>query len=192
MSHGKDKDKENASERLVGAITFGNLKAVLRTTFTAYANCEVFLSSTPSIKHLSLTPWLQEFATILNMIEATLSYIAALEVCFVTLPDGPEEEKRRERLLRYSTVHHFNSVLKPPSELKELEAPLRSLCEAIALPHSEFFDRVRDVSGLLNDLQEVLIGYQVCSLADFLPVLTKKVDGAASDDLQSMLQTNSE
>lgn len=108
----------------------------------------------------------------------------------MALLDDLEERKRRKGLLRYFTVSHFNLVLILPSQLNELEPPLRSLCETIALPHSS--NHVQDVSDLLDDIQEVLISYQVCLLSDFPSKLTKKADGAPSRDLPSMLQTDSE
>ncbi|KAF9644990.1 hypothetical protein BDM02DRAFT_3121009 [Thelephora ganbajun] len=84
-----------------------------------------------------------------NKIEDLLSRIVALEERFYSRPDDVEEQRRRRGLIR---------------KFRGIEGQLRSLSEKHGV--RRLVDHIQDdeeVSGLLEDIREIISDYQVCS-----------------------------
>jgi len=87
-----------------------------------------------------------------------------LERVFEKSPGDEAEKKRRDELLTYVIDLLRTGFSDPPSTLKTIGETLGSLEQKSAL--LRFTDHVQDneeVSGLLEDLQEAINDYQVCS-----------------------------
>jgi len=75
-----------------------------------------------------------------------------------------EEQRRRSKLIRYDIIHPQDMTLSPSSKLRGIEENLRSLYENPALqPPADNVQDDEEVSGLLEDLREIMSDYQVCS-----------------------------
>ena len=99
-----------------------------------------------------------------NRIKNLLSRVVALEEGFDSRPSDVADQRHRDELIQYVTVHPLRSLLIPPRKLSNIEEGLRFLSEKprSSRPVGHVQDD-EDVLRNLEDLQEAIFDYRVCS-----------------------------
>ena len=90
---------------------FGPLKAVLGAIPTVYTGHEVRQQAPSQI--VPLTNTFQGSVAIEKKIEVLLLHIIGLEESLDSCPSDGAELDRRDKLIKYSMIHHLRSILKP-------------------------------------------------------------------------------
>jgi hypothetical protein len=160
---------ESETPRFGGAKSeaekFTPLKVALENIPALCANHVIRLRR-PACNHHSHD--FQETSAVGNKITNLLARIVALEIRFDTPPSNVPEQRRRVDLIRCVAIMYSSfaptlcSFL--PSKLDGVRELLQLLSEKLGLPRPP--DQVqtsRDAFRLLEDIQEAILDYQVCS-----------------------------
>ena len=115
-----------------------------------------------------LTNAFQGFVVVVeNKIQVLLSHIVALEGCFDSRPGDAEEQRRRGEIIRYVIASPLNLDLSTFSGFEHMREQLMTL-RGHTGPQQPA-DHVHDgenLLGILEDLHEMIICYQVGSRLD--------------------------
>ena len=106
----------------------------------------------------------QEIVAVSNRIKNLLSRVVALEESFDSRPSDVADQRHRDELIQFVTVHPLRSLLISPRNLHNIEERLRFLSEKLG--SSRLVDHVKDDEDVLRnleDLQEAILDYQVHS-----------------------------
>ena len=88
----------------------------------------------------------------------------SLDELFATPPSDVEDLRSRNKLIWYGTVLVLHSMLTHSSEVEGIQKELQSLCgEPGSRPIVDVVQDDLAVLGLLEDLREAILNYQVCS-----------------------------
>ena len=129
-----------------------------------------------------------------NRIENLLLRVVSLEECFNSLPIDKTDQRRRFESIRYAAALLYSRCSYPSSKLDAVGEQLRLLSKNQGLPR--LTDHVQDDDDLfrsLDDLQEAIFNYRVCSQPqpNALSTLMRIADGATEGILQPGVWTDS-